>query len=138
MMFSPVWIRLFFLGFLIIIPASIPAKVEKPRSIAGLTAQEERFYLNGVADGFQIVNAELIRRGQVPLYCIPPKVILYGRDLLEFTSDDLKGPQHDVDIAVSALFGMMKKFPCETSTPLNSSLSKERGSEGRGEAPESH
>ncbi len=86
---------------------------EKPLSISGLTQRSEQHYLNGVADGFQIMNAQFARRGSPRLFCIPGKVVLYGRDLLELASKDLRGPQEDVDVVVSALFGLMKKYPCQ-------------------------
>ena len=85
-----------------------------PLSIKGMTQFSQRMYLNGVADGFQIVNAKLIRQGKEPLYCIPEKVVLYGRDLLEFASKDLTGPQDDLSIAVSGLYGLIEKYPCNT------------------------
>ena len=85
-----------------------------PLSIKGMTQFSQRMYLSGLADGFQIVNAKLIRQGKDPLYCIPEKVVLYGRDLLEFASKDLTGPQDDMSIAVSGLFGLIEKYPCKT------------------------
>ena len=87
-----------------------------PLSIKGMTQFSQRMYLSGVADGFQIVNAKLIRQGKDPLYCIPEKVVLYGRDLLEFASKDLTGPQDDMSIAVSGLFGLIEKYPCNTDS----------------------
>ena len=94
-------------------PAMAMALDEKPLSISGLTQRSEPHYLNGVADGFQIMNAQFARRGSPRLFCIPGKVVLFGRDLLELASKDLRGPQEDVDVVVSALFGLMKKYPCQ-------------------------
>jgi hypothetical protein len=77
-----------------------------------MTPWGQRIYLDGVVDGFQIVNAKLQRQGQEPLYCIPEKVVLFGRDLLVFSSKDLIGPQDDITIAVSGLLGLMERYPC--------------------------
>jgi hypothetical protein len=87
---------------------------EPPLTIKGFTLKGAHHYLNGAADGFQIMNAQLSRRGQTPLYCIPGKVVLYGRDLFELTSKDLAGPQNETDVVISALFGLMNKYPCKT------------------------
>ena len=86
---------------------------EPPLTIKGLTHKAAHHYLDGVADGFQIMNAQLSRQRKIPLYCIPDQVVLYGRDLYELTSKDMTGPQHEIDIVVSALFGLMKKYPCK-------------------------
>lgn len=84
-------------------------------SVKGMTPWAERIYLDGVVDGFQIVNAKLRRQGKEPLYCIPEKVVLFGRDLLVFSSKDLVGPQDDITIAVSGLLGLMERYPCAES-----------------------
>lgn len=89
--------------------------IERPLSIKGLSLQTERAYLNGVADGFQVMNAELGRQEKARLYCMPPKLVLLGRDLLEFAPQEMAGPQQDVDVVISALFGLMKKYPCPQS-----------------------
>ena len=86
---------------------------EPPLTIQGLTQKGAHHYLNGVADGFQIMNAQLSRQGKTPLYCIPGEVILYGRDLLELTSKDMTGSQPEIDVVVSAMFGLMNKYPCK-------------------------
>ena len=78
-----------------------------------LDQNEERFYLEGVTDGFQVLNAALMQKGRQPLYCIPRKVVLYGRDVYELASKDLVGPQENIDLLVSALYGLMKKYPCK-------------------------
>ncbi len=88
-------------------------RVERPVSIKGLDQNEERFYLEGVTDGFQVLNAALMQKGRQPLYCIPRKVVLYGRDVYELASKDLVGPQENIDLLVSALYGLMKKYPCK-------------------------
>ena len=86
---------------------------DPPLSVKGMTPWAQRVYLDGVVDGFQIVNAQLQRQGHEPLYCIPEKVVLYGRDLLEFASQDLRGPQADMTIAVSGLLGLKERYPCQ-------------------------
>ena len=86
-----------------------------PLSVKGMTPGAQRLYLDGVVDGFQIINAKLQREGQKPLYCIPDKVVLFGRDLLVFSSKDLIGPQDDMTIAVSGLLGLMERYPCSKS-----------------------
>ena len=86
-----------------------------PLSVKGMTPWGQRIYLDGVVDGFQIVNAKLQRQGQQPLYCIPEKVVLFGRDLLVFSSKDLVGPQNDMTIAVSGLLGLIERYPCSES-----------------------
>ena len=86
-----------------------------PLSVKGMTPWAQRVYLDGVVDGFQIVNAKLQRQGHEPLYCIPEQVVLYGRDLLEFASQDLIGPQADMTIAVSGLLGLIERYPCQES-----------------------
>ena len=85
--------------------------------LKGYTPAGAREYLNGVADGFQILTAELIRQGRQPLYCLPGKVVLYGRDLLELASRELTGPQEDIDVVITALFGLKKKYPCPHEAP---------------------
>ena len=96
-------------------PANTKEISKPPLSIKGMTAWGQRMYLDGVVDGFQIINAKLTRQEQEPLYCIPEKVVVYGRDLLEFASKDLKGPQDDMTIAVSGLFGLIEKYPCQAA-----------------------
>lgn len=86
--------------------------VQPALSIQGMTQEQQRVYLDGLADGFQILNAKLQRQGQQPLYCIPEKVVILGRDLLEFAAEDLQGPQEDLTIAVSGLLGLIERYPC--------------------------
>ncbi len=86
--------------------------VQPALSIEGMTQEQQRVYLDGLADGFQIINAKLQRQGQQPLYCIPEKVVILGRDLLEFAAEDLQGPQEDLTIAVSGLLGLIERYPC--------------------------
>jgi hypothetical protein len=86
--------------------------VQPTLSIQGMTQEQQRVYLDGLADGFQILNAKLQRQGQQPLYCIPEKVVILGRDLLEFAAEDLQGPQEDLTIAVSGLLGLIERYPC--------------------------
>ncbi|MDT7042500.1 hypothetical protein [Candidatus Nitronereus thalassa] len=95
--------------------------VQPALSIQGMTQEQQRVYLDGLADGFQILNAKLQRQGQSPLYCIPEKVVILGRDLLEFAAEDLQGPQEDLTIAVSGLLGLIERYPCpkeNVETPL--------------------
>ena len=87
--------------------------VQPSLSIEGLTQDQQRAYLDGLADGFQIINAKIKRQGETPLYCIPQKVVILGRDLLEFAADDLQGPQEDITIAVSSLLGLIERYPCK-------------------------
>ncbi|RMH07523.1 MAG: hypothetical protein D6704_04985 [Nitrospirae bacterium] len=96
---------------------------EERLSLKGYTPAGAREYLNGVADGFQILTAESIRQGRQPLYCLPGKVVLYGRDLLELASRKLTGPQEDIDVVIAALFGLKEKYPCldKTQQPLERS-----------------
>ena len=110
-MFSRIYFIAIFFG-LFASPA-IPQEISQPPlSVKGMTPWAQRIYLDGVVDGFQIVNAKLQRQGQEPLYCIPEKVVLFGRDLLVFSSNDLVGPQDDMTIAVSGLLGLMERYPC--------------------------
>ena len=81
-------------------------------SIEGMTQDQQRVYLDGLANGFQIINVKLQRQGQPPLYCIPEKVTVLGRDLLEFAAEDLQGPQEDLTIGVSGLLGLIERYPC--------------------------
>ena len=81
-------------------------------SIEGMTQDQQRLYLDGLADGFQIINVKLQRQGQPPLYCVPEKVVVLGRDLLEFAAEDLQGPQEDLTIGVSGLLGLIERYPC--------------------------
>ena len=92
-----------------------------PLSVKGMTPWAQRIYLDGVVDGYQIVNAKLQRQGKEPLYCIPKKVVLFGRDLLEFSSKDLIGPQDDMTIAVSGLLGLIERYPCSESQKTQTS-----------------
>ena len=103
-----------------------------------MTPWGQRIYLDGVVDGFQIVNAKLQRQGQEPLYCIPEKVVLFGRDLLVFSSKDLIGPQDDMTIAVSGLLGLMERYPCPENqkTQVSSDLEKKNLIE-KGREPQS-
>ncbi len=86
--------------------------VQPALSIEGMTQEQQRVYLDGLADGFQIINAKIQRKGQPPMYCIPEKVVILGRDLLEFAAEDLQGPQEDLTIAVSGLLGLIERYPC--------------------------
>ena len=86
--------------------------VQPVLSIEGMTQDEQRVYLDGLADGFQIINVKLQRQGQLPLYCVPEKVVVLGRDLLEFAAEDLQGPQEDLTIGVSGLLGLIERYPC--------------------------
>ena len=90
--------------------------VQPVLSIEGMTQDEQRVYLDGLADGFQIINVKLQRQGQLPLYCVPEKVVVLGRDLLEFAAEDLQGPQEDLTIGVSGLLGLIKRYPCSSGT----------------------
>lgn len=111
-------IRILYFAFVIGLlgsPALSKEIPKSPLSVKGMTPFAQRVYLDGVVDGFQIVNAKLQRKGHEPLYCIPEKVVLYGRDLLEFASQDLRGPQADMTIAVSGLLGLMERYPCQES-----------------------
>ena len=110
-MFSRIFTIVICLG-LLASPALSQETSQPPLSVKGMTPWAQRFYLDGVVDGFQIVNAKLQRQGQEPLYCIPEKVVLFGRDLLVFSSKDLIGPQDDITIAVSGLLGLMERYPC--------------------------
>ena len=96
-------------------PAFPQESQQAPLSVRGMTPWGQRIYLDGVVDGFQIVNAKLQRQGQEPLYCIPDKVVLFGRDLLALSSKDLVGPQDDFTIAVSGLLGLIERYPCPES-----------------------
>ena len=86
--------------------------VQPVLSIEGMTQDQQRVYLDGLADGFQIINVKLQRQGQLPLYCVPEKVVVLGRDLLEFAAEDLQGPQEDLTIGVSGLLGLIERYPC--------------------------
>lgn len=86
--------------------------VQPALSIEGMTQEQQRVYLDGLADGFQIINAKLQRQKQQPMYCIPEKIVILGRDLLEFAAEDLQGPQEDLTIAVSGLLGLIERYPC--------------------------
>ena len=86
--------------------------VQPALSIEGMTQEQQRVYLDGLADGFQIINAKLQRQGQQPMYCIPENIVILGRDLLEFAAKDLQGPQEDLTIAVSGLLGLIERYPC--------------------------
>ena len=90
--------------------------VQPVLSIEGMSQDEQRIYLDGLADGFQIVNAKLERQGQPPLYCMTDNAALLGRDLLEFATENLQGPQEDFTIAVSGLLGLIKRYPCSKDT----------------------
>jgi hypothetical protein len=98
---------------------------QPPLSVKGMTPWAQRIYLDGVVDGFQIVNAKLQRQGQKPLFCIPEKVVLFGRDLLVFSSKDLSGPQDDITVAVSGLLGLMERYPCPGSQRTQASSESE-------------
>jgi len=103
--------------------------VQPVLSIEGMTQEQQRVYLDGLADGFQIINAKLQRKRQQPMYCIPEKVVILGRDLLEFAAEDLQGPQEDLTIAVSGLLGLIERYPCtkengEESPPAQKPASK--------------
>jgi len=93
-------------------PAHARDLVQPALSIEGMTQEQQRVYLDGLADGFQIINAKLQRQGQQPIYCIPEKIVILGRDLLEFAAEDLQGPQEDLTIAVSGLLGLIERYPC--------------------------
>jgi|GEM_PF-3025297 len=82
-------------------------------SIQGLDEKSARIYLDGVADGFQVLNTALLQQGKDPLYCIPEKIVLYGRDLLEFISSKVTGSQEGINVAISALFALRNKYPCQ-------------------------
>ncbi len=97
-------------------------------SIEGMTQDQQRVYLDGLADGFQIINAKLQRQGQQPLYCIPEKVVVLGRDLLEFAAEDLQGPQEDITIAVSGLLGLIERYPCSEKNDQQSPSAKKPSS----------
>ena len=86
--------------------------VQPVLSIEGMTQDQQRVYLDGLANGFQIINVKLQRQGQPPLYCIPEKVTVLGRDLLEFAAEDLQGPQEALTIGVSGLLGLIERYPC--------------------------
>lgn len=94
---------------------------QPPLSVKGMTPWAQRIYLEGVVDGFQIVNAKLQRQGKEPLYCIPEKIVLFGRDLLIYSSKDLIGPQDDITIAVSGLLGLIERYPCSESQKTQAS-----------------
>ena len=113
-MFSRIFFIAIFLGLLASSAFSQEIS-QSPLSVKGMTPWAQRIYLDGVVDGFQIVNAKLQRQGQEPLYCIPDKIVLFGRDLLVFSSNDLVGPQDDMTIAVSGLLGLMERYPCTES-----------------------
>lgn len=99
--------------------------VQPALSIEGMTQEQQRVYLDGLADGFQIINAKLQRQGHTPLYCIPEKVVIIGRDLLEFAADDLQGPQEDLTIAISGLLGLIERYPCSKKKKDTASPAKE-------------
>ena len=96
-----------------IVPQTFARDLVQPvLSIEGMTQGQQRAYLDGLADGFQIINVKLQRQGQPPLYCVPEKVVVLGRDLLEFAAEDLQGPQEDLTIGVSGLLGLIERYPC--------------------------
>ena len=99
--------------------------VQPVLSIEGMTQDEQRVYLDGLADGFQIINVKLQRQGQLPLYCVPEKVVVLGRDLLEFAAEDLQGPQEDLTIGVSSLLGLIERYPCSKEVIEASSVSQD-------------
>jgi len=86
---------------------------ERGLSIQGLDQKSARIYLDGIADGFQVLNTALLQQGKNPMYCIPEKVVLYGRDLLEFISPEVTGSREGINVAISALFGLRDKYPCQ-------------------------
>ena len=102
--------------------------VQPVLSIEGMTQDQQRVYLDGLADGFQIINIKLQRQGQRPLYCIPEKVVVIGRDLLEFAAEDLQGPQEDLTIGVSGLLGLIERYPCSKEKPEAPPVGQEVGS----------
>ena len=96
-----------------IVPQTFARDLVQPvLSIEGMTQGQQRAYLDGLAAGFQIINGKLQRQGQPPLYCVPEKVVVLGRDLLEFAAEDLQGPQEDLTIGVSGLLGLIERYPC--------------------------
>jgi len=86
---------------------------EQGLSIQGLDEKSARIYLDGVADGFQVLNTALLQQGKNPMYCIPEKIVLYGRDLLEFVSPKMAGSQEGINVAISALFALRDTYPCQ-------------------------
>ena len=102
--------------------------VQPMLSIEGMTQDQQRVYLDGLADGFQIINAKLQRQGQPSLYCIPEKVVVLGRDLLEFATEDLQGPQEDITIAISGLLGLIERYPCSKKNDQQSPPAKKPSS----------
>lgn len=108
--------------------------VQPALSVEGLTQEQQRVYLDGLADGFQIINAKVQRQGQQPLYCIPEKVVVLGRDLLEFAAEDLQGPQEDLTIAVSGLLGLMERYPCSKEKEVEPLPTKDSSSKKKGES----
>jgi hypothetical protein len=71
-------------------------------------------YLDGLKDGFIILNVALARSGAVPQFCLPPKMVLTADQAGEILMREAKSVPEpdDMPIGIVLLAGLRKTFPC--------------------------
>ncbi|MBB4081424.1 Rap1a/Tai family immunity protein [Brevundimonas lenta] len=74
------------------------------------------FYVSAVADGYQWANAAMANNGDVPLFCLPPRMALTDEqltDILDRWLESLAGQTDEQDyLAMEVLLALKNTFPC--------------------------
>lgn len=102
--------RLFLVIAAAILPASIQAQ-DAPLSIRGTNEAGMQVLLAGMAYGIGSANFFLRMEGR-GLYCPPRDVLTTPTLLRELAAKQLEGPQKPDVVAIAAIDGLRKKFPC--------------------------
>jgi len=101
-------------GALLAVLTSLPLCVqaqERPLSIKGVNEAGMQALLAGMAYGIGSANFFLRMEGK-GLYCPPRRILTTPTLLRELASTQLKGPQRPDVIAIAAIDGLRRKYPC--------------------------
>ena len=69
----------------------------------------------GVYAGLAVTNAELVREGQKPFFCIPRDRIFTSKEIAEIFQESIKlnlEKYGDYPPSVTPYFAFRKRFPC--------------------------
>jgi hypothetical protein len=76
-------------------------------------------YIDGIGEGYKWANAELAVRGQPPLYCPPPNLVLYTQNYLDLLDRYLAarlrdgGDPNTILLEQLLLQALQDAFPCK-------------------------
>jgi len=75
-----------------------------------------KVYIQGIKDGLETYNAQLIFEGKTPLFCLPPKAMIMDQaeNIMKRKAEELGqvASMDDMQISILLLEGLRTTFPC--------------------------